>query len=56
MHPWSNKEREIIDKMIAKITAEKEDKPAHYYHEVNCACTQCMPNVNVLLEDQKDFE
>ena len=56
MHPWSNKDREIIDKMIAKIAAEKEDKPAHYYHEVNCACTKCMPDVNTLMEDQRDFE
>lgn len=56
MHPWSNKDIEIIDQMIARQAAEKQNKPAHYYHEVNCACTQCMPNVNTLLEDQKDFE
>ena len=50
MHPWSNQDRE------AMLAAEKEEKPAHYYHEVNCACTKCMPDVNTLMEDQRDFE
>ena len=56
MHPWNNQDRERIDRMIARLAAEKEEKPAHYYHEVNCACTKCMPDVNTLMEDQRDFE
>jgi hypothetical protein len=41
-------------KMLMNSTGE--EKPPHYYHEVNCACTKCMPDVNTLMEDQRDFE
>ena len=27
-----------------------EERPAHYYHEVNCACTQCMPDIAKITE------
>jgi hypothetical protein len=42
-------------RMIA-MNSKSEEKPPHYYHEVNCACTKCMPDVNTLMENQRDFE
>jgi hypothetical protein len=28
----------------------EEDKPPHYYHEVNCACTMCMPDIKKITQ------
>ncbi len=51
MGPWTDKQKAAFERLVAKTA---EDKPPHYYHEVNCACTMCMPEIEKITQSIVD--
>jgi len=36
------------------MNSTDQEKPANYYHEVNCACMACMPEIEKLTQSIVD--
>jgi len=51
MGPWSNEQKKAFERLSSNI---EEEKPPHYYHEVNCACMACMPHIAKMAQDIVD--
>jgi hypothetical protein len=36
------------------MNSTSEERPPNYYHEVNCACMACMPNIDKITKSIVD--
>ena len=39
---------------MTQMNPTDEEKPANYYHEVNCACMACMPEIDKITKSIVD--
>jgi len=47
MRPWSNDDRRIMAPLLIKFgIIKKEDGPSWNYHEADCTCATCMPDID----------